>query len=115
VELSEGQWQKVALARASMRQDPLLFILDEPTASLDAPSESAILERYMVRARQLAARTGAITVVVSHRFSTVTGADQILVLHAGKIVEAGTHAELLAAGGRYAGLYRLHATAYAMT
>lgn len=115
VELSEGQWQKIALARASMRQDPLLFVLDEPTASLDAPSESAILERYMVRARHLAARTGAITVVVSHRFSTVTGADQILVLHAGRIVEAGTHAELLASGDRYAGLYRIHATAYAMT
>jgi ATP-binding cassette, subfamily B, bacterial len=115
VELSEGQWQKTALARASMRPAPLLFVLDEPTASLDAPSESAILERYMVRARELAARTGAITVIVSHRFSTVTGADQILVLDAGRIVEAGTHDELLALGGRYANLYGIQATAYTLT
>lgn len=115
VELSEGQWQKTALARASMRTEPLLFVLDEPTASLDAPSEHAILERYMERARVLARRTGAITVVVSHRFSTVTGADQILVLDAGRIVEAGTHAELMALDGRYAHLYGIQATAYTLT
>jgi ABC-type multidrug transport system fused ATPase/permease subunit len=114
VELSEGQWQKTALARASMRQEPLLFVLDEPTASLDAPSEHAILERYMQRARALAAQTGAITVIVSHRFSTVTGADQILVLDGGRLVEHGTHDELLALGGRYAGLYGIQATAYTL-
>jgi ABC-type multidrug transport system fused ATPase/permease subunit len=113
VDLSEGQWQKTALARASMRPEPLLFVLDEPTASLDAPSEHAIFERYMTRARELAARTGAITVIVSHRFSTVTGADQIIVLDKGRLVEIGRHEDLLAAGGRYAELYGLQATAYA--
>jgi ATP-binding cassette subfamily B protein len=112
VELSEGQWQKTALARASMRAGPLLFVLDEPTASLDAPSEHAIFERYMARAKELAARTGAITVVVSHRFATVTGADQILVLHHGRLKEHGDHQQLVAAGGRYADLYSLQAVAY---
>ncbi|MFC1441040.1 ABC transporter ATP-binding protein [Streptacidiphilus sp. N1-10] len=114
VELSEGQWQRAALARASMRRDPLLFVLDEPTASLDAPSEQAIFERYMARARELAARSGAVTVIVSHRFSTVTGADLILVLHQGRLVESGDHHQLTALGGRYAELYGLQATAYAL-
>jgi ABC-type multidrug transport system fused ATPase/permease subunit len=113
VELSEGQWQKSALARASMRQDPLLFILDEPTASLDAPSEAAIFGRYMQRARELVVRAGAITVIVSHRFSTVTGADLILVLDQGRLAESGSHKSLLALGGRYANLYSIQATAYA--
>jgi ATP-binding cassette subfamily B protein len=111
-ELSEGQWQRTALARASMRTEPLLFVLDEPTASLDAPSEHHIFQRYLVRARELAARTGAITVIVSHRFSTVTGADHILVLHQGRLVEQGTHDDLVANGGRYADLYGIQATAY---
>lgn len=115
VELSEGQWQKTALARSSMRPAPLLFVLDEPTASLDAPSEHAIFTRYMARARELAARTGAVTVVVSHRFSTVADADQILVLDNGKLVQAGSHDELIARGGRYADLYRTQADAYART
>ena len=113
VDLSEGQWQKVALARACMRPEPLLFVLDEPTASLDAPSEHAIFEQYMRRARTIAGDTGAITVVVSHRFSTVAGADLILVLEAGRLVEVGDHRELLALGGRYADLYSIQATAYA--
>ena len=113
VELSEGQWQRTALARASMRTEPLLFVLDEPTASLDAPSEHRIFRRYLVRARELATRTGAITIIVSHRFSTVAGADHILVLHRGRLVEQGTHHELLAEGGRYATLYGIQATAYA--
>jgi ABC-type multidrug transport system fused ATPase/permease subunit len=112
VELSEGQWQRSALARASMRKSPLLFVLDEPTASLDAPSEQAIFERYMQRARAYAASTGAVTVIVSHRFSTVTGADLILVLDHGRLVESGTHSELLAMGGIYAGLYGIQANAY---
>ena len=112
-ELSEGQWQKLALARASMRPEPLLFVLDEPTASLDAPSEHAIFERYMQRARQIAQRSGGITLIVSHRFSTVAGADQILVLERGRLIEAGSHAELLAdSNSRYAELYGLQANAY---
>ncbi|NUS10351.1 MAG: ABC transporter ATP-binding protein [Streptomyces sp.] len=115
VDLSEGQWQKTALARASMRPDPLLFVLDEPTASLDAPSEDAIFARYMKRARELAARTGAVTLIVSHRFSTVTGADLILVLDRGRLAESGTHEELVALGGRYADLYAIQADAYART
>lgn len=113
VDLSEGQWQKAALARASMRAQPLLFVLDEPTASLDAPSEQEIFERYMRRARGLSRRTGAVTVIVSHRFSTVAGADLILVLADGKLIEAGRHDELVdRPGGRYADLYGLQAAAY---
>jgi ABC-type multidrug transport system fused ATPase/permease subunit len=112
-DLSEGQWQRIALARAAMREEPLVFLLDEPTASLDAPSEQAIFEQHMARARQLAERTGAITVIISHRFSTVTGADLILVLHQGRLVECGTHGELQARdGGRYAALYGIQARAY---
>ena len=111
VDLSEGQWQKLALARASMRQAPLLFVLDEPTASLDAPSEHAIFERYMERARAIA--PGGITVIVSHRFSTVAGADLILVLDKGRLADAGTHDELLAGSPTYAALYSLQQTAYA--
>lgn len=112
VDLSEGQWQKTALARASMRTDPLLFMLDEPTASLDAPSEHAIFQRYMRRAHQLAEKCGAITLVVSHRLSTVAGADLVLVLDRGRLVEQGTHEQLLLAAGRYSELYGLQAEAY---
>lgn len=112
IELSEGQWQRAALARASMRTSPLLLILDEPTASLDAPSEQAIVERYMDRARDCAARLGTITVIVSHRFATVTGADLIMVLDHGRITESGSHAELLARDGSYAELYGIQVSAY---
>jgi ATP-binding cassette subfamily B protein len=112
VDLSEGQWQKVALARASMRADPLLFVLDEPTASIDAPSEHQIVERYVARARDLARRTGAVTVVITHRFSTVASADLILVLDKGRLIESGTHEELMATGGRYRTLYEMQAKAY---
>jgi ABC-type multidrug transport system fused ATPase/permease subunit len=112
VDLSEGQWQRTALARASMRTDPLLFVLDEPTASIDAPSEREIFQRYMRRAREFASRTGSVTVIVSHRFASVTGADLILVLQKGKLVEAGSHEYLLDLDGRYARMYTMQADAY---
>jgi ABC-type multidrug transport system fused ATPase/permease subunit len=115
VELSEGQWQKVALARACLPAEPLLFILDEPTASLDAPSEHAIFTGYIRRSRALAAATGAITVIVSHRFSTVADADLILVMAHGRLAEIGTHRELLAAGGGYAASYGVQASAHAVS
>ncbi|MGH9177730.1 MAG: ABC transporter ATP-binding protein, partial [Acidimicrobiales bacterium] len=110
-DLSEGQWQKVALSRAVMRTGPLLVVLDEPTAALDPRSEHALFERYAHEA--VAARQrGGITVLVSHRFSTVRMADLIVVLDRGRVVEAGTHAELVAAGRTYAQLYRLQAARY---
>jgi ATP-binding cassette subfamily B protein len=104
-DLSIGQWQKVALARAFMRDAPVL-ILDEPTASLDARAEYEIFVRF----RELAADRTAI--LISHRFSTVRMADRILVLEGGHILEQGTHSELLALGGRYASLFNLQAEGY---
>jgi ABC-type multidrug transport system fused ATPase/permease subunit len=111
-ELSEGQWQKTALARSHMRQDPLLFVLDEPTASLDAPSERAIFDRFIAHARSRGAERGSIAVIVSHRFSTVAGADLILVMDQGKLVEAGNHEQLIAANSQYAELYGIAASSY---
>jgi ATP-binding cassette subfamily B protein len=110
-ELSGGQWQRLALARGMMRDLPLLLILDEPTASLDAITEAALFERYL-SARQLASRSGAITLLVSHRFSTVRMADLIVVLDQGRIAASGDHASLIRAGGLYAELYELQARAY---
>jgi ATP-binding cassette subfamily B protein len=112
VDLSVGQWQKVALARAMMRPSPLLLILDEPTASLDAPTEHTLFEQFAAAARDVAAGTGAITILVSHRFSTVRMADLILVVSGGEITECGSHDELVRLGGLYAELYDLQATAY---
>jgi ATP-binding cassette subfamily B protein len=111
VDLSGGEWQKLALARALMREDPLLTVFDEPTAALDAPTEHALFERVAAAARSGAGR-GAVTLLVSHRFSTVRMADLIVVLGGGRIVEQGSHAELVAAGGLYAELYALQARAY---
>lgn len=112
-ELSGGQWQRLALARGLMRAAPLLVVLDEPTASLDAPTEHALFNRYAAAARELGAAHGTITLLVSHRFSTVRSADLIVVLDAGQIVEHGSHAQLLARDGMYAELYSLQARAYA--
>ncbi|HUQ39689.1 MAG TPA: ABC transporter ATP-binding protein [Acidimicrobiales bacterium] len=112
LELSGGQWQKLALGRAMMRERPLLLVLDEPTAALDADTEHALFQRYAGAAREVADNTGGITVLVSHRFSTVRMADVIVVIGDGGVAECGTHAELMAAGGTYAELYELQARAY---
>jgi ATP-binding cassette subfamily B protein len=110
-DLSGGQWQRLALARGMMRDLPLLLILDEPTASLDAITEAALFERYLA-ARALARDSGAITLLVSHRFSTVRMADLIVVLDQGRIAAVGDHATLIRSGGLYAELYELQARAY---
>jgi ATP-binding cassette subfamily B protein len=112
VDLSQGQWQKVALGRAMMRTSPLLVILDEPTASLDAPTEHALFERFAGAASRAAAGSGAITILISHRFSTVRMADMILVVAGGQVVEVGDHAALVRAGGLYAQLYEIQSRAY---
>jgi ATP-binding cassette subfamily B protein len=113
VELSFGQWQKLALARGFMRDEPLLLILDEPTAALDAETEHALFERYAAAARGTGERdTGRITVLVSHRFSTVRMADLIVVLDGAHLVEFGTHDQLMAKNGQYSELYKIQAAAY---
>ena len=105
-ELSGGQWQKVALARAFMREEADILILDEPTAALDAEAEHAVFERF----RQLT--KGRTAILISHRFPTVRMADRILVLEHGRVIEDGSHADLLAAGARYAQLFKLQAAGY---
>ena len=108
VEVSFGQWQKFALARGFMRDRPLLLVLDEPTAALDAETEHALFERYAAAARG----DGRITILVSHRFSTVRMADLIVVLDGARVAEVGTHEELMGKGGQYADLYSIQAAAY---
>jgi ATP-binding cassette, subfamily B, bacterial len=110
-ELSGGQWQRIALARGQMREQPLLTVLDEPTAALDAVTEAAVFDRHVGIAAERREQ-GAITLFVSHRFSTVRAADLIVVLDGGRVVETGGHDELIAAGGHYAQLYSLQARAY---
>jgi ATP-binding cassette, subfamily B, bacterial len=113
VDLSFGQWQKVALARGFMRDEPLLLVLDEPTAALDAETEHALFERYASAARSTATReSGRIMILVSHRFSTVRMADLIVVLDGSRVAEVGRHDDLIAADGQYASLYRIQAAAY---
>jgi ATP-binding cassette, subfamily B, bacterial len=111
-DLSGGQWQRLALGRAMMRETPLVLVLDEPTASLDAPTEHELFARYAATAERVAGGTGAVTVLVSHRFSTVRMADLVAVVDAGRLVESGSHEELLRSGGLYAELFELQARAY---
>ncbi|HZL74634.1 MAG TPA: ABC transporter ATP-binding protein, partial [Propionibacteriaceae bacterium] len=114
-ELSFGQWQKLALSRGYMRPMPLLMMLDEPTAALDAETEHALFERYASAARRgesASSDVGAITILVSHRFSTVRMADLIVVLDGSRLVEVGSHNELMRRDGPYADLYGIQAAAY---
>ena len=105
-ELSGGQWQKVALSRAYMRRDADILILDEPTAALDAGAEAAVFEHFREHAK------GCMSLLISHRFSSVRNADHIIVLDQGRVLEEGSHEQLMASGGRYAGLFDVQARGY---
>jgi ATP-binding cassette subfamily B protein len=105
-EISGGQWQKVALSRAFMREDADILVLDEPTAAMDASAEAQVFEHFRKLARN------RIAILISHRFSTVRMADQIAVLSGGKMIEHGSHEQLLAADGVYARLFELQAAGY---
>jgi ATP-binding cassette subfamily B protein len=107
-DLSTGQWQRLALSRAFMRRSPVL-VLDEPTAALDAEAEAEIFGRFRALAR------GRTAILITHRFSTVRMADRIAVFEAGRLTECGTHAELLAADGRYARMFRIQAAGYSLS
>jgi ATP-binding cassette, subfamily B, bacterial len=109
-ELSFGQWQKLALSRGYMREEPLLMVLDEPTAALDAETEHALFASYAEAARTTT--VGGITILVSHRFSTVRMADLIIVLDGSRLVELGSHQQLLRQRGLYAELFGVQANAY---
>jgi ATP-binding cassette subfamily B protein len=106
VELSGGQWQKIALSRAFMREEADILVLDEPTASLDAEAEHHVFERFRTLAR------GRTTIIISHRFPTVRRADRIVVLEGGRVVEQGAHDALVASRGRYARMFELQASGY---
>ncbi len=110
-ELSGGQWQRLAIARGMMADQPLCLVLDEPTAALDPAAEQALYEQYRRAARGIG-ESGAITLLISHRFSSVRMADLIVVLVDGTVAELGAHVELLAIDGHYARMYRQQAAAY---
>jgi ATP-binding cassette subfamily B protein len=105
VDLSGGEWQKLALARAYLR-DAQLLILDEPTAALDARSEFEVFQRFAELTM------GKMAFLISHRFSTVRMADRIVVLESGRLVEEGSHDNLIALGGRYAAMFEMQAASY---
>jgi ATP-binding cassette subfamily B protein len=105
-ELSGGQWQRIALARAFMRRGAEILVLDEPTAAMDAETEAQIFDHF----RSLT--ESRIAILISHRFSTVRHADTIVVLDQGQVIEQGTHEELMRVGGQYARLFELQARAY---
>jgi ATP-binding cassette subfamily B protein len=112
IDVSIGQWQKLALARSMMRTKPLLLLLDEPTSALDAATEARLFERYAA-ASAFARASRAITIVVSHRMSTVRLADRIAVIEHGRLGQLGSHADLMAVEGPYRELYSTQAAAYA--
>ena len=105
-ELSGGQWQKIALSRAFMRSDADILVLDEPTAAMDAASEAAIFDHFRSESHN------KMTILISHRFSTVRAANHIIVIHQGKVLEQGNHEGLLAMNGQYAHLFKLQARGY---
>ncbi|MGK5627880.1 ABC transporter ATP-binding protein [Streptomyces sp. URMC 123] len=111
VDLSHGQWQRLALARGLIRDDAVLLVLDEPTAALDPQTEHDLYEQFTAESR---GREGRVTILVSHRFSTVHMADHIVVLQEGRVVEHGSHDELMANRAVYAKLYGMQADGYAM-
>jgi len=107
-QLSGGEWQRLALSRAlfAVNAGASILILDEPTAAMDVRGEAEVYERFLELTR------GVTTIVISHRFSTVRRADRIVVIERGRVIEDGNHTELLAAGGRYARMYRLQASRF---
>jgi len=104
--LSGGQWQKIALSRAFMRSDADILVLDEPTAAMDALSEAAIYDHFREESHN------KMTILISHRFSTVRAARQIIVIQGGEILEQGNHESLLKENGQYAQLFKLQARGY---